>query len=78
MADPHTTAEDLAAIIRLEPTLAASLLRLVNSPAYRPAMPVESVARAVVALGTRQVYTLALGGIVGRGGQGVRGPRRAL
>ena len=71
VADPRTTAEDLAAIIRLEPTLAASLLRLVNSPAYRPAMPVETVARAVVVLGTRQVYTLALGGIVAGAAQGL-------
>jgi putative nucleotidyltransferase with HDIG domain len=70
MADPRTTAGDLAAIIRLDPALAASLLRLVNSPAYSPAMPVESIARAVVVLGTRQVYTLALGGIVARASKG--------
>ena len=70
MADPRSTAEDLASIIRLDPALAASLLRLVNSPAYSPAMPVESIARAVVVLGSRQVYTLALGGIVARATKG--------
>lgn len=66
MAGDKASPDELAAIIRLDPTLAANLLRLVNSPLYSPAAPVQSISRAVVMLGTRQLYSLAIGDVMAR------------
>jgi len=62
--DPKASAGDIAAVIKLEPSLSSALLRLVNSPVYGFAEPVRTVDRAVAALGTRQAYSLAVGDIV--------------
>ncbi|WP_300158657.1 HDOD domain-containing protein [Solidesulfovibrio sp.] len=70
LRDPASTVEDAAASIRHDPSLAAKLLRLVNSPFYARTMravrgrfpsKVDSLSRAVVVVGGRQLATLALG-----------------
>lgn len=70
LRDPASTVEDAAASIRHDPSLAAKLLRLVNSSFYARAMravdgrfpaKVDSLSRAVMVVGGRQLATLALG-----------------
>jgi len=68
--DPKSTLDDAAEAIRHDPSLAAKLLRLVNSPFYARTMravhgrfpaKVDSLSRAVMVVGGRQLSTLALG-----------------
>ncbi|MEL7640814.1 MAG: HDOD domain-containing protein [Solidesulfovibrio sp.] len=70
LRDPASTVEDAAASIRHDPSLAAKLLRLVNSSYYSRTMravggrfpaKVDSLSRAVLVVGGRQLATLALG-----------------
>ncbi|UJX39581.1 HDOD domain-containing protein [Desulfovibrio sp. JY] len=70
LRDPKSTVEDAAESIRHDPSLAAKLLRLVNSSFYartlravRGRFPakVDSLSRAVMVVGGRQLATLALG-----------------
>ncbi|WP_428566574.1 MAG: HDOD domain-containing protein [Solidesulfovibrio sp. DCME] len=70
LRDPTSTVEDAAASIRHDPSLAAKLLRLVNSSFYSRTMravggrfpaKVDSLSRAVMVVGGRQLATLALG-----------------
>lgn len=70
LRDPSSTSEDAAEAIRHDPSLAAKLLRLVNSPFYTRTMravsgrfptKVDSLSRAVLVVGARQLSTLALG-----------------
>ena len=60
LADPAASVRDMAGVISLDPRLAASLLRVVNSPLYSLPVKVETVTRAVAILGQRQVSMLAL------------------
>ena len=55
------SAKRIADLISGDVGLSAKLLRLVNSPIYSPASPVDSVARAVTFIGTDELATLALG-----------------
>ncbi|MEQ1566693.1 MAG: HDOD domain-containing protein [Myxococcota bacterium] len=57
---PGATAEQISGAVRLDPALTARLLRLVNSPAYAPKRPVESIAHAVSLAGTSLIKRLAL------------------
>jgi HD-like signal output (HDOD) protein len=59
--DPACTAGMLAGIISKDPGLSARILRLVNSPAQGLARKVDTLTRAVVVLGVREVSQLALG-----------------
>jgi putative nucleotidyltransferase with HDIG domain len=70
LRDPKSTVEDAAESIRHDPSLAAKLLRLVNSSFYARTMratrgrfpaKVDSLSRAVMVVGGRQLATLALG-----------------
>lgn len=70
LRDPASTVEDAAASISHDPSLAAKLLRLVNSSYYARTMravqgrfpaKVDSLSRAVMVVGARQLATLALG-----------------
>lgn len=70
LRDPASTVEDAAESIKHDPSLAAKLLRLVNSSYYARTMravsgrfpaKVDSLSRAVVVVGARQLATLALG-----------------
>jgi putative nucleotidyltransferase with HDIG domain len=58
--DPHCSADDMGRVINQDPALAARLLRVANSPLYGVAGKIDTVARAVTLLGTRQVQALAL------------------
>ncbi len=70
LGNPASTVEDAAESIKHDPSLAAKLLRLVNSSYYARTMramrgrfpsKVDSLPRAVAVVGTRQLATLALG-----------------
>ncbi len=70
LRDPQSTVDDAAASISHDPSLAAKLLRLVNSSFYTRTMravrgrfpaKVDSLSRAVMVVGARQLATLALG-----------------
>ena len=60
LTDPASSVRDMADVVNLDPRLAASLLRVVNSPLYSLPTRVETVTRAVAILGQRQVSMLAL------------------
>jgi HD-like signal output (HDOD) protein len=70
LRDPHSTVEDAARIIGADPSLSAKLLKLVNSTFYSRASravekrfpaKVDSLTRAVMIVGGKQLATLALG-----------------
>ncbi|MYL84123.1 HDOD domain-containing protein [Desulfovibrio aerotolerans] len=70
LRDPTSTVDDAADSIKHDPSLAAKLLRLVNSSYYGRTMramkgrfpaKVDSLSRAVLVVGARQLSTLALG-----------------
>lgn len=64
LGQPHVSYERIAAIVSKDPRLTASLLKLVNSPHFGFATPIETVSRAVAAAGLRRVSALALGTFV--------------
>ncbi|MCF6249217.1 MAG: HDOD domain-containing protein [Desulfobacula sp.] len=59
--NPKCSGKDIAAIVTKDPSLSATLLRIVNSAYYGLGQKVESLEYAAMALGTRQVSSLALG-----------------
>jgi HD-like signal output (HDOD) protein len=59
--NPVSTAKDAAQVIGMDQSLAAKLLRLVNSAFYGFPTKVDTLARAVTIVGSRQLTTLALG-----------------
>lgn len=61
MEDPSSTAAKLAEIIALDPSISVRLLNLVNSPFYGFSGPINSLARCVTLLGTRELSHLVLG-----------------
>lgn len=61
---PHSTAEDVAAALSEDQGLASRCLRLANSPLYAFPSRIDTVARAVAVVGTRQICQLALAGSV--------------
>lgn len=60
LEDPHSSAADMADAISTDPSTAARLLRMANSPFFGFAAQVEQVSRAVSLLGTVQVHDLVL------------------
>jgi len=58
---PDISADDIAAIISVDPALTARLLRLVNSPFYGFTAKIDTISRAVVLVGTRQLVMLSIG-----------------
>jgi putative nucleotidyltransferase with HDIG domain len=62
MADnPTTDVADIARIVSTDTALAARVLQVANSPFYGMTGRIDSVTRAIVILGTRTVYSLAIG-----------------
>lgn len=59
--NPGVTINELSKVIAMDPALSARLLRLVNSPFYGMAFKVDTISRAVVMVGTRQLVMLAMG-----------------
>jgi len=64
--NPMSTMAEVAAIIAMDPSLAAYVLRLANSALYNFSGRVETVDRAVACIGLSEVETLALGAALGR------------
>lgn len=54
----NTSAEDIAEVIRQDPSLTARLLKVVNSSFYSFATRVDTVSRAVAIVGTRSLQLL--------------------
>jgi HD-like signal output (HDOD) protein len=61
MADPLASADDIARIVSKSPSLAAVLLKIVNSAFYGFPSEIDSISRAVTIIGTREIGSLALG-----------------
>ncbi|MDL2316739.1 HDOD domain-containing protein [Desulfovibrio sp. OttesenSCG-928-A18] len=59
--DPRASTDDIARVISTDPALSAKLLKLVNSPFYGLAQKIDTIFRAVVLVGTRQLVMLAMG-----------------
>ncbi len=59
--NPKCSGKDIADIVRKDPSLSATLLKIVNSAYYGVSVKVESLQYAALALGTKQVSALALG-----------------
>ena len=57
--DPDTSARDMAQIILADPALAAHVMRVVTSAAYRPMQPIGSLHHAISWLGMGEVCELA-------------------
>jgi HD-like signal output (HDOD) protein len=57
--DPNTSAKDLAAVVSLDTSLSSYLLRVVNSAYYNFPFPIDTVTRAVILIGTRELSVLA-------------------
>jgi c-di-GMP-related signal transduction protein len=64
LADPDIGIPELTTTVSADPVLSFNLIRLVNSPMYRRAQPIESVREAIFALGVERVrgwcYLVAL------------------
>ena len=58
---PKASVQSLSALVSQDISLSAKLLKLVNSPMYGYAEPVESIERAVSLVGIKELSTLALG-----------------
>jgi HD-like signal output (HDOD) protein len=61
-----SSADEIAAVIRVDPGLASATLRLANSAYFGAAMPAENVAEAVIRLGQHELYRLAALALVSR------------
>lgn len=61
IADPFSSADDIAQVISKSPGLSALLLRIVNSAFYGFPSRIDSVARAVTIIGSKEVTALAVG-----------------
>ncbi|MCC6383149.1 MAG: HDOD domain-containing protein [Dehalococcoidia bacterium] len=58
--DPKSSASDLAMVLAADPGLSATLLRVVNSAAYRRTREITSVQEALVLLGFIQARNIAI------------------
>lgn len=61
IADPFTSADDIAQVVSKSPSLASLLLRMVNSAFYGFPSKIDRITRAVALIGSREISSLALG-----------------
>jgi HD-like signal output (HDOD) protein len=61
IADPFSSADDIARVISKSPGLSALLLKIVNSAFYGFPSRIDSVSRAVTIIGSKEVSALAVG-----------------
>jgi HD-like signal output (HDOD) protein len=61
IANPLSSAEDIAQVVHRSPSLTALLLKIVNSPFYGFPSKIDKISLAVTLIGTREVSGLALG-----------------
>lgn len=67
----ESTAADIAAVITVDPGLAAATLRLANSAYFGMSIPADNVSEAVVRLGQNELYRLASLALMSRWESGV-------
>lgn len=60
LADPLSTADELAQVVTKSPSLATVLLKIVNSSFYGFSSKIDTISRAVTIIGTREMSSLAL------------------
>ena len=60
MADPQSSAEDVARIVSADPATASKLLQVANSAAYGFSRKIGDIKHAVTLLGLRETYQIAL------------------
>jgi HD-like signal output (HDOD) protein len=61
IADPLANSNDVAQIVNKSPSLAAMLLKIVNSAHYGFPSKIDRISRAVTIIGTKEISGLALG-----------------
>ncbi|MBT8342883.1 MAG: HDOD domain-containing protein [Desulfatitalea sp.] len=61
IADPMSAAGDIAGVVNKSPSLTATLLKIVNSAFYGFRSKIDSISRAVMMIGSKEVSNLALG-----------------
>lgn len=61
IADPLSSSADIARLVNQSPSLAALLLKIVNSAFYGLRSKIDSISRAVVMIGSKEISNLALG-----------------
>ena len=61
IADPLSSAADIADLVQHSPSLTAMLLKIVNSAFYGFRSKIDTISRAVVVIGSKEVSNLALG-----------------
>ncbi len=61
IADPFTSADDIAKVVNKSPSLASLLLRIVNSAFYGFPSKIDRISRAVALIGSKEISSLALG-----------------
>ena len=66
VADPDSTMDDLANVLKLDPAISARLLCIVNSPLYGFPKQIDTITHAVNLLGTQAVSDLVTSTTIGR------------
>jgi putative nucleotidyltransferase with HDIG domain len=66
LKDQNASAQDIEALIRRDPGLAAATLRLANSAYFSAARACDSLSEAIVRLGNREMYKLAVSSLAAR------------
>lgn len=66
LQDNASGADEIEAIIRLDPALSAATLRVANSAFFATGEPVASVAAAVIRLGMREIFRLSALALINR------------
>jgi HD-like signal output (HDOD) protein len=61
IADPRSTADDIAQVVKKSPSLTVMLLKLVNSTFYSLPSKIDKISSAVILIGTKEIAALALG-----------------
>lgn len=61
ISNPYAVADDISRVVNKSPSLAAALLKIVNSAFYGFPSRIDSISRAVTLIGTREIKSLALG-----------------
>lgn len=60
LADPDVSIDEIGEVVRLDPALAARVLRSVNSAYYGLRARVDTLSQAISMIGTRELHTIAL------------------
>ena len=60
IANPLSSGQDIADVVKKSPSLTASLLKIVNSALYGRPSKIEKLSHAVSLIGTKEIYGLAL------------------